>query len=44
MQNSGFANPADKLVLIVDDDESVRELLSDKQVGFILKLVKKFPL
>lgn len=27
MENTGFSNPADKLVLIVDDDESVRELL-----------------
>jgi DNA-binding response OmpR family regulator len=27
MVNTGFANPADKLVLIVDDDDSVRELI-----------------
>jgi len=36
MENSGFANPADKLVLIVDDDESVRELIEFvvKKEGF----------
>ena len=27
MENMGFGNPADKLVLIVDDDDSVRELI-----------------
>lgn len=33
---NGFANPADKTVLIVDDDESVRELLEFvvKKEGF----------
>ncbi|MBI4803257.1 MAG: response regulator [Elusimicrobia bacterium] len=36
MENPGFSNPADKLVLIVDDDESVRELLEFvvKKEGF----------
>ncbi len=28
METPGYSNPADKLVLIVDDDESVRELIS----------------
>ena len=34
--NSGFGRPADKLVLIVDDDDSVRELLEFvvKKEGF----------
>ncbi len=33
---TGFSNPADKLVLIVDDDESVRELIElvVKKEGF----------
>ncbi|MBU2574679.1 MAG: response regulator [Elusimicrobia bacterium] len=36
MENPGFLNPADKLVLIVDDDESVRDLLEFviKKEGF----------
>ncbi|MFA6435249.1 MAG: response regulator [Elusimicrobiales bacterium] len=36
MENTGFANSADKLVLLVDDDESVRELLEFvvKKEGF----------
>ncbi|OGS13572.1 MAG: hypothetical protein A2234_01635 [Elusimicrobia bacterium RIFOXYA2_FULL_58_8] len=34
--NAGFSNPADKLVLIVDDDDSVRELIEFvvKKEGF----------
>ena len=32
MENTAFGRPADKLVLIVDDDESVRELIE-----FIIK-------
>ena len=34
--NTGFGNPADKLVLIVDDDDSVRELIEFvvKKEGF----------
>ncbi|HNW44585.1 MAG TPA: response regulator [Elusimicrobiales bacterium] len=34
--NAGFGNPADKLVLIVDDDDSVRELIEFvvKKEGF----------
>lgn len=36
MENSAFGRPADKLVLIVDDDESVRELIEFivKKEGF----------
>ncbi|MEI7480883.1 MAG: response regulator [Elusimicrobiota bacterium] len=36
MENSGFSNPADKLILIADDDESVRELIECvvKKEGF----------
>jgi DNA-binding response OmpR family regulator len=36
MENPGFSNPADKLILIVDDDESVRELIEFvvKKEGF----------
>jgi len=36
MENSVFGRPADKLVLIVDDDESVRELIEFivKKEGF----------
>ena len=36
MENAAFARPADKLVLIVDDDESVRELIEFivKKEGF----------
>ena len=36
MENTGFANPADKLVLMMDDDDSVRELLEFvvKKEGF----------
>jgi len=36
MENPVFANPADKLVLIVDDDDSVRELIEFvvKKEGF----------
>ncbi len=36
MENSGFSTPADKLVLIVDDDASVRELIEFvvKKEGF----------
>lgn len=36
METSGFANPAEKLVLIVDDDDAVRDLLEFviKKEGF----------
>jgi len=36
MENTGFANPAEKLVLIVDDDDSVRDLIEFvvKKEGF----------
>jgi len=36
MENTGFAIPADKLVLIVDDDEAVRDLIEFviKKEGF----------
>lgn len=36
MENSAFGRPADKLVLIVDDDESVRDLIEFivKKEGF----------
>ena len=36
MENPGFLNPADKLVLIVDDDEAVRDLIEFviKKEGF----------
>lgn len=36
METPGFSNPADKLVLIVDDDESVRDLIEFvvKKEGF----------
>jgi len=36
MENSSFSNPADKLVLIVDDEENIRELLEFvvKKEGF----------
>lgn len=36
METTGFSNPADKLVLVVDDDESVRELIEFvvKKEGF----------
>src|ERR1035437_2344528 len=36
MENTAFGRPADKLVLIVDDDESVRELIEFivKKEGF----------
>ncbi len=36
METSGFTNPADKLVLIVDDDEAVRDLIEFviKKEGF----------
>lgn len=36
MENSAFGRPADKMVLIVDDDESVRELIEFivKKEGF----------
>ncbi len=39
MENQGFANPAGKLVLIVDDDDSVRELMEFvvKKEGFRLE-------
>ena len=36
MENPGFSNPANKLVLIVDDDESIRKLIEFvvKKEGF----------
>ena len=40
MENSGFTNPADKLVLVVDDEKGIRELLETivRKEGFKVEL------